>query len=100
MLPLSEPDTRRRLKGEKTVRRHLAGSARCRELPVRYYLLTEGVRSGRRRYGVQVEGGGDRQVIPAVTPSRRRIEALLALLIQGRVTPVAARDVVEDWLLT
>lgn len=81
------------------MRRYLAGAARCRELSVRYYLLAEGVKSGRRRYGVLVEGGGDRQMIPAVTPSRRRVQALLALLIQGCVTPAAARDVVEDWLL-
>nr|WP_326185715.1 DUF6514 family protein [uncultured Oscillibacter sp.] len=81
------------------MRRYLAGAARCHETSVRYYLLAEGVKSGRRRYGVLVEGGG-RQAIPAVTTSRRRVQALLELLIRGRVTPAAARDVVEDWLLT
>lgn len=51
-------------------------------------------------YGVLVEGGGDRALIPSVAPSRRRVQALLAVMMQGRVTPITARDVVEDWLLT
>ncbi len=82
------------------MRRHLVGAARCRELPVRYYLLAGEVRNGSRMYGVLVEGGGDRALIPSVAPSRRRVQALLTLMIQGRVTPATARDVVEDWLLT
>ncbi|MDO4314685.1 MAG: DUF6514 family protein [Oscillospiraceae bacterium] len=81
------------------MRKYLAGSALCRELQVRYYLLAGEVRDGRRMYGVLVESGGGRELIPSVTPSRRRAQSLLALLVQGHVTPVTARDVVEDWLL-
>lgn len=81
------------------MRRHFAGAARCGGLPVHYFLLVHERRAGRRMYGVLVEGGGNRELIPSVTPSRSRVRALLALLIQGRVTPATARDVVEDWLL-
>lgn len=51
-------------------------------------------------YGILVESGGEREVLRSVTSSRRRAEALLALLVRGRVTPTTARDVVEDWLLS
>lgn len=81
------------------MRKHLVGAAWCRELPVRYYLLAEEVREGRRTYGILVEGGGDRVLLPSVATSQRRVRSLLALLMQGRVTPTTARDVVEDWLL-
>lgn len=50
-------------------------------------------------YGILVEGGGDREMISTVMASRWRVQALLALLMQGHVTPTTARDVVEDWLL-
>lgn len=84
----------------RDLRRCLVGAARCRALPVRYYLLAERGSGGKRMYGILVEGGGERAVIPAVAPSRRRVQALLAVMIHGRVTPTTARDVVEDWLLT
>lgn len=80
------------------MRRDLVGAARCGRRPVRYYLLADRRNGGRRMYGVLVESGGDRAVLRSVTPSRRRVEALLALLVRGRVTPATARDVVEDWL--
>nr|WP_325296801.1 DUF6514 family protein [uncultured Dysosmobacter sp.] len=82
------------------MRRHLVGAARCGRLPVRYYLLEGREGDGRRAYGILVEGGGDRQAVPSVTSSRQRAEALLAMLMRGRVTPTTARDVVEDWILT
>lgn len=81
------------------MRRHLVGAARCRELPVRYYLLAGEARGGRRMYGILVEGGGERAAIPSVAPSRKRVQALIAVMMRGRVTPATARDVVEDWLL-
>lgn len=85
--------------GAICLRRRLVGIARCREMPVHYYLLVNGESGGRRMYGILVKCGGDREVIPEITPSRRRVQSLLGLLIQGRVTPVTVRDVVEDWLL-
>lgn len=81
------------------MRRHFVGAARCGGLPVHYYLLAHGRKDGRRMYGILVEGGGDREMISTVMASRWRVQALLALLMQGHVTPTTARDVVEDWLL-
>lgn len=81
------------------MRKQLIGEARCRELPVRYYLLEDETDEGRPLYGIQVEYGGERMSILELTCSRQRAEALLGLLIRGCVTPVTVRDVVEDWLL-
>ena len=84
----------------RALRRNLVGAAWCGRRPVRYYLLASGTSGGRRMYGILVESGGEREVLRSVTSSRRRAEALLALLVRGRVTPTTARDVVEDWLLS
>ena len=46
-----------------------------------------------------LESGGERTEIPGITASQSGILSLLSKLMRGRVTPVAARDVVEDWLL-
>jgi len=72
------------------------GIALCREIPVRYYLLTE--RRELCAYGICVEYQEEMVEISHITPSRQRIMALLRLLMNGCVTPVAVRDVVEDWL--
>ena len=80
------------------MRRQLAGTAQSCEQPVRYYLLTEEEKDGKNAYGVLVEGD-ETLSIPDITPSRSRIQSLLALMIQGHVTPVTARDVVEDWIV-
>jgi hypothetical protein len=77
----------------------LAGTARCRDLLVRYYLLVGNMTGDRRPYGVLVKGGADAVLLPGITCSRRRVMELLRLLVRGRVTPVTARDVAEDWLL-
>ncbi len=50
-------------------------------------------------YGIRVESGGERTEIPGITASQSGILSLLSKLMRGSVTPVAARDVVEDWLL-
>lgn len=51
-------------------------------------------------YGVKVArtGGSEEEAIPNITTSVTRIDALMELLIRNFVTPVALRDVVEDWL--
>lgn len=50
-------------------------------------------------YGVKiVEQGGDTAVIPNVTVSISRIDALIGLLVGNTVGPASARDVVDDWL--
>lgn len=49
-------------------------------------------------YGLCVEFGAERCVIPGLTPRRQAAEQLAALLVRGRVTPVAFPDVIEDWL--
>ena len=43
-------------------------------------------------------GQGGTAVVPGITMRRSRIDALLGKLIRFAVSPVCARDVVEDWL--
>ena len=77
----------------------LVGSRLCCGVPVDYFLLVEERETRWAHYGICVESGGERTVIPAITISQPGILSLLSRLMHGGVTPVAARDVVEDWLL-
>ena len=72
------------------------GEARCRALPARYYLLEE---EGPASYGVEIEWEGSTAAVRDLSPSRERVQALAEALARGAVTPVALRDVVDDWLL-
>ena len=50
-------------------------------------------------YGVKVaEQGGDIAVIPNITVSISRIDALVDRMLRNTVSPASARDVVDDWL--
>ena len=49
--------------------------------------------------GVKVaEQGGDIAVIPNITVSISRIDALVDRMLRNTVSPASARDVVDDWL--
>lgn len=48
--------------------------------------------------GVTQKEGGERAAVRNVTCSGRRIHELGRLVMEGGVTPVTLRDVVEDWL--
>ena len=67
-----------------------------------YFLLAEETELAApgEEYGVEiyVPETGERQLVRAVTPSRREAEALLDRIATGFVTPVTLRDVVYDWL--
>ena len=66
----------------------------CRGKIIRYrIIMTAG------NYCIAVACGGEQAAIENLTPRREEIEALAVKLRKGRVTPVALRDVVEDWLL-
>ena len=77
----------------------LMGRRPCRGVPVDYFLLVEEWDALWECYGIRVESGGERAEIQRITVSRAGILTLLSKLMRGSVTPVAARDVVEDWLL-
>ena len=78
------------------MRKLFVGEARCRASKARYYLL-EG--EGPVSYGVQVELEGEEASAADLSPSRQKVEILAEALVRGVVTPVALRDVVDDWLL-
>lgn len=62
-----------------------------------YYLLAE-TREDRQVYGLRVKYCGEVVSIADITSSRKQIHRLLRRMLWGGVTPVTARDVVEDWL--
>ena len=95
--PLSVCNGRR--EEEIRVRAFFVGRRPCRGAPVDYFLLVEEQDMFRAHYGICVENGSERTEIPRITVSRPRVLSLLSRLMQGGVTPIAARDVVEDWLL-
>ena len=76
------------------MRRQLVGEALCRTSPVRYFLLEDG-----ESYGVGISLEGEAADVPGLSPSRTRVWELREALVRGAVTPVALRDVVDDWLL-
>ena len=59
-----------------------------------YYRLEE-----KQCYGVCVRArNGETASVADLTEDRRRIDALLGVMMRGTVTPVSLRDVVVDWL--
>ena len=68
----------------------LVGSRLCCGVPVDYFLLVEERETRWAHYGICVESGGERTVIPAITVSQPGILSLLSRLMHGGVTPVAA----------
>ncbi|ALP94917.1 MULTISPECIES: DUF6514 family protein [Intestinimonas] len=68
-----------------------------------YYVVIGEMEVGGRfaceSYGVKVaEQGGDIAVIPNITVSISRIDALVDRMLRNTVSPASARDVVDDWL--
>ena len=70
------------------------GAAECLGERIDYYILPEGAEG----YGVGAAYREDVVFVRNITPHREEITALASLLCRGRVTPIALRDVVEDWL--
>ena len=81
------------------MRAFLVGRRPCRGIPVDCFLLVEERDALWEHYGIRVESGGERTEVPGITASQPGILSLLSKLMRGEVTPVAARYVVEDWLL-
>ncbi len=88
----------RNTKGDRTVRKFWMGRRICGCRSVDYYLLVETLGPRLRQYGICVECGGERENIPGIAVSCDQVRLLLESMMNGVVTPVAARDVVEDWL--
>lgn len=80
------------------MRRRLIGTAKCGDIAVRHYLLEECTQET-VVYGIEVECGGECARLCDLTSSLGRMRSLAEGLVRGAVTPVAVRDVVEDWLL-
>ena len=95
--------------------RQLFGSVPCGETDVTYYLLVEEPRGTTAeetevvtaeenwaitQYGVMVEKGEEQVVLPSLDCNQDRVRDLLAAMVRGVVTPVSAKDIAEDWLLS
>lgn len=79
------------------MRRIWFDQSKCRGAAVTYYLVVEET-AGVERYGLQLRYGGETEMVADITTSQRQIQSLLGAMVRGTVTPVAVRDVVEDWL--
>ena len=86
------------LNGGKWVRR-VTGTAECRGKTIRYYILSERLGPKNVCFGISVVYRGEEVRILDVTREYKAIKALLRRLKRGRATPVAVRDVVDDWVL-
>lgn len=69
----------------------------------RYFVVVDEMKIGHlmgcESYGVKVaEDGGDTAVIPNITVSISRIDALMELLGRNVVSPAGLGDVIADWL--
>lgn len=73
-----------------------AAAIRLGKERIRYYLLRSG--GVRDRYGICVAAGKEAVLIPEISDSGKAIRQLLGSMVRGRVTPVTAQNVVEDWL--
>lgn len=80
------------------VRKIWFGQSECCGRAVRYYLVAEDLHGLGEIYGVQVEYGGETETVPDITSSQKHAEILLKAMARGSVTPVTAREVVDDWL--
>ncbi len=92
---------------EFLVHTHTEEDAEGETLRCDYYILVDQMYTSDgevENYGVKVTShdrpgrAGETVSIPNLTVSAARIDALAALLARNFVTPVAARDVVCDWL--
>ena len=72
---------------------------RVKEMNIRYFLLKKYVKGQGETYGISVESDEEQVTVRQITTKREDIEELLERLIRGGVTPIAVRDVMEDWLL-
>ena len=73
--------------------RKLFATACCLDAQIRYYLLAEA-----ERYGVGLEYRGEEIALSGLTTIRHQAEGLLEAMARGRVTPVTACDIAEDWI--
>ena len=75
------------------------GKAPLRGMTVTYYLVAENLPKIGVTYGIEVRTSrGEHICIRDISASVDAIRALLELMIRNAVTPVAAWDVVRDWL--
>ena len=88
----------RKKEGCSVMGKRFVGEALCQTARVRYYLLEEDAAEP-ASYGVEIELEGETAAVRDLSPCRERVQALAEKLVRGAVTPVALRDVVDDWLL-
>ena len=79
--------------------RRVTGTAECRGKTIRYYILSERLGPKNVCFGISVVYREEEVRILNVTREYKAIKALLRRLKRGRTTPVAVRDVVDDWVL-
>ena len=77
----------------------LVGTSECLGTPIEYLLVSDVLEEGAESYGVMVRLGDEEELIPNVSSSKDSVQRLLDAMMAGAVSPVSAKDVVEDWIL-
>ena len=75
----------------------LVGTAEYLGSSIEYHLITD-VLDGTERYGILVQLGTEQAAISDISTSKERVQALAEQMMAGSVSPITARDIVEDWL--
>ena len=81
------------------MRRQMIGTKKVCGVQVSYWLLGNLSNEGATVYGIAVERSEECVEYADLSSSQEEVVKLLKSLVSGRVTPVTAGDVVEDWLL-
>ena len=77
----------------------LFGVRIVRGIPVSYHLVVEERADGGFSFGITIRRGKEEVFVPDITSKPTEICALLHRMVRGSVTPVTAKDVIEDWVL-
>jgi len=78
----------------------LIGTKEILKEQIEYYILAEEDQDAyMESYGVRIVHGESISQICRITASSDKIQTLIMRLMEGLVTPITLRDVIEDWVL-
>ncbi len=78
----------------------LIGTKEILEKHTEYYILAEDDQDAyMETYGLKIVHGESVSQVCRITQSSDKIQTLALRLMEGLVTPITLRDVIEDWVL-
>lgn len=77
--------------------KRFVGESEVLKLAVYYFIIKETV-DGKPRFGIEVARGDDVLTMREITDDGNACIALLQTMIKGKVTPLTAQYIVQDWM--